>query len=70
VLAGCETVKPGIIRDSIFEGERVVYEIALTSAPETVLRVFDHDPGTHKQFSIGELVTMGWNARDVLTFPN
>ena len=69
-LGGCETVKTGVVQDSIFEGERVVYEIALTAAPETILRVFDHDPGAHKQFSIGEHVTMGWNARDVLTFPN
>lgn len=67
-LAGCQTVRSGVVRDAIFEGERLVYEIDLT--PGTLLRVFDHDPTAHKQFAIGDNVVMGWNARDVLTFPN
>ncbi|MCW5721210.1 MAG: ABC transporter ATP-binding protein [Devosia sp.] len=69
-LSACQTVKTGVVTDAIFEGERIVYEIALTGAPGTVLRAFDHDPVTHKQFAIGETMAMGWNARDVLTFPN
>ena len=69
-LSACQTVKTGIVRDSIFEGERIVYEVALAKSSDTLLRVFDHDPGTHKQFNIGETVAMGWNPRDVLTFPN
>ena len=67
-LSGCETTRHGVVRDAIFEGERLVYEIDL--APGTLLRVFDHDPAAHKQFAIGDNVAMGWNARDVLTFPN
>jgi putative spermidine/putrescine transport system ATP-binding protein len=67
-LSGCQTTRRGVVRDAIFEGERLVYEIDF--APGTLLRVFDHDPAAHKQFAIGENVAMGWNARDVLTFPN
>ncbi|KQU99285.1 ABC transporter ATP-binding protein [Devosia sp. Root413D1] len=67
-LSGCQTTSRGVVRDAIFEGERLVYEIDL--APGTLLRVFDHDPAAHKQFAIGDNVAMGWNARDVLTFPN
>ncbi|MBL8591800.1 MAG: TOBE domain-containing protein, partial [Devosia sp.] len=67
-LSDCQTVGRGTVRDAIFEGERLVYEIDFT--PGTLLRVFDHDPAAHKQFAIGDNVAMGWNARDVLTFPN
>ena len=68
-LANCQTTRTGTVRDAIFEGERTVYEIALASSSAS-LRVFDHDPGAHKQFAIGETVAMGWNAQDVLTYPN
>jgi putative spermidine/putrescine transport system ATP-binding protein len=33
-----------------------------------VLRVFDHDLGGHSQFGIGDTVSIGWNARDMLIF--
>jgi putative spermidine/putrescine transport system ATP-binding protein len=69
-LADCQTTRTGTVRDTIFEGERTVYEIALASSSASLLRVFDHDPGAHKQFAIGETVAMGWNAQDVLTYPN
>jgi putative spermidine/putrescine transport system ATP-binding protein len=68
-LGNCQTTRTGTVRDAIFEGERTVYDIALASS-STRLRVFDHDPGAHKQFAIGETVAMGWNAQDVLTYPN
>ena len=69
-LADCQTTRTGTVRDTIFEGERTVYEIALASSSASLLRVFDHDPGAHKQFAIGETVAMGWNAQDVLTYPD
>ena len=69
-LAGAETITNGIVRDAIFEGERIVYEISLASAPQTLLRVFDNAAETHTQFAIGATVALGWNAHDVLTFPN
>ena len=68
-LSACQTVMRGTVRDAIFEGERLVYEIEFGSSG-ALLRVFDHDPAAHTQFAIGENVAMGWNARDVLTFPN
>ena len=68
-LGACQTIMAGIVRDAIFEGERLVYEIEFGSAG-ALLRVFDHDPAAHTQFAIGQNLAMGWNARDVLTFPN
>jgi len=67
-LSGLDTVLAGHVADSIFEGERVVYEIAVPSLDGLVLRVFDHDPAGHSQYAIGETVSVGWNARDMLVF--
>lgn len=67
-LAGLATVLAGEVADAIFEGERVVYEIAVPALGGDVLRVFDHDPAGHTQHEIGARVFIGWNARDVYVF--
>ena len=67
-LAGLDTVLAGHVADAIFEGERVVYEIAVPSLDGLVLRVFDHDPAGHSQYATGEPVSIGWIARDLLVF--
>ena len=67
-LAGLDTIVDGTVADVIFEGDRVVYEIAAPAAGEAVLRVFDHDPAGHNQFEPGSSVQLGWNESDVLVF--
>ena len=67
-LAGLDTIVDGTVADVIFEGDRVVYEIAAPAAGEAVLRVFDHDPAGHTQFEPGSSVQLGWNESDVLVF--
>ena len=68
-LPDCDTVLTGTVRDTIFEGERMVYEIAPNGTGVPLLRVFDHDLSTHERFAIGDAVTLGWKASDVLVFP-
>jgi putative spermidine/putrescine transport system ATP-binding protein len=67
-LAGLDTIVAGQVSDAIFEGERVVYEVAVRDLGGTMLRVFDHDPAGHAQFEIGSAVSLGWNGRDLLVF--
>jgi putative spermidine/putrescine transport system ATP-binding protein len=67
-LASLETVLPATVSDVIFEGERVVYEIAVDPLGPTPLRVFDHDPLHLVQFEAGDRLFVGWNARDVLVY--
>jgi putative spermidine/putrescine transport system ATP-binding protein len=67
-LAALDTVLPGTVRDVIFEGERVVYEIVVDPLGSSTLRVFDHDPLHLVQFAAGDRLFVGWNARDVLVF--
>ncbi|WEK04926.1 MAG: ABC transporter ATP-binding protein [Candidatus Devosia phytovorans] len=68
-LAGCRTVLSAKVSDAIFEGERTVYEVTV-GMDGNIVRVFDHDPAAHKQFGLGEAVSIGWNPQDVLIYPN
>ena len=68
VLAGLDTIIKGLIEDSIFEGERVVYEVRVEALGSALLRVFDHDPAGHAEFEPGAAVHLGWNKEDVLLF--
>ncbi|PRH85947.1 polyamine ABC transporter ATP-binding protein [Labrys okinawensis] len=67
-LQGLDTVVDGVVVDSIFEGERIVYEIRVPALDDALLRVFDHDPVAHQQFTPGEAVSLGWNAKDMHVF--
>ena len=66
-LAGRDTIASGTIRDMIFEGERIVYEVE--SDHLGLLRVFDHDPALHSEYETGSAVFLGWNARDLIVYP-
>jgi len=67
-LAGLDAVLAGTVVDVIFEGERVVYEVRPEAAGLPILRVFDHDPEAHAEYSPGTGVFLGWNARDLIVF--
>ena len=67
-LAGLEMIVSGVVADAIFEGERIVYEINAPELGGVLMRVFDHDAESHQQFSPGDAVAMGWNARDLHVF--
>ncbi|MEO1105098.1 MAG: TOBE domain-containing protein, partial [Pseudomonadota bacterium] len=59
----------GRIAERIFEGDRVVYEIAVAAMSGAQMMVFDHDPAAHREHRVGDTVTLGFNARDVFAFP-
>ena len=59
----------GQVQQSIFEGERMVYQITVAALGDVTLFVFDHDPTHHGQHAPGSTVTLGWNARDLFVFP-
>jgi putative spermidine/putrescine transport system ATP-binding protein len=67
-LERLDSVVSGTVTDAIFEGERVVYEVAIPAFGGLVIKVFDHDPIGHSQFEPGTAVSLGWNAKDVLVF--
>src|SRR5690606_3537327 len=55
-LDGLDTVLEGSVADAIFEGERVVYDVAVTRLGDRRIRVFDHDPALHAEFPVGARV--------------
>ncbi len=68
-LAGLETVVDGhVVRLHLSKANASVYEIRVPGLGDALMRVFDHDPETHLQFSPGEEVCLGWNARDMHVF--
>lgn len=67
-LGRLETQVRGQVNDAIFEGERIVYEIKVAELGDVVMKVFDHDPVGHLQFDPGDIVHLGWDAKDLHVF--
>ena len=67
-LAALDTRLAGTIAEVIFEGDRLVYTIALPALGGLALRAFDHDPLRHAARRAGDAVHVGWNASDLLVF--
>ncbi|WP_134500239.1 ABC transporter ATP-binding protein [Microvirga pakistanensis] len=67
-LGKLETQVRGQVNDAIFEGERIVYEIKVAELGDVLMKVFDHDPVGHLQFGPGDIVHLGWNAKDLHVF--
>jgi len=59
----------GTVEQSIFECDRIVYEVAVRAFGNTVIRVIDRSPEAHLQLAPGSGVHVGWKARDLLVFP-
>jgi putative spermidine/putrescine transport system ATP-binding protein len=65
---GLDTCVEGTVEDTIFEGERIAYDVRVSELGGAKLRVLNHDPGLHVEFEAGTSVFLGWNARDLLIF--
>lgn len=57
----------GVVADTIFEGERLLYVIDVP-ALQGELQIYHHDPTSYALFDVGAPVHLGWNARDLLVF--
>ena len=58
-----------VVVQTIFEGDRTVYELSAEALGGAVLRVIDRHPDEHVRHRPGDVVTVGWRARDLLLFP-
>lgn len=68
-IAHLDTVLEGIVTDSIFEGERLLYEVRMPALQDNLLRIYHHDPNNLIQYAPGDAVHIGWSSRDMLVFP-
>ncbi len=56
------------VTDTVFEGDRVLYELIVPELGEVRLRAVDLDPGGHARYRPGTQVTVAWSPDDLLLF--
>ncbi len=59
----------GLVRQRIYEGDRMVYEVQVEDTGGSSVYVFDHDPGKNGEHDVGASVRLGWNAEVFYAFP-
>ena len=64
-----DCVHSGIVRQRIFEGDRILYIVEVEELGNAILHLFDHDPISHKEYPVDQRVSIGWNTRDLFAFP-
>ena len=66
--AGRDSVFSGTVRERIFEGDRVVYEVSCPDLDDSLVYAFEPDPLRHELFAPGDCVSVAWNSRDLMVF--
>ncbi|MBX9965230.1 MAG: ABC transporter ATP-binding protein [Burkholderiales bacterium] len=67
--ADADCSSSGRVMQCIFEGDRIVYEVAVAALGPALIRVIDRTPEAHLLLAPGAPVEVGWNARDLIVFP-
>ncbi len=58
----------GTVKDVIFEGERLLYELSIPELGDDPVRIFHHDQNDFATHDVGETVHIGWMNRDMHIF--
>lgn len=64
-----ENTVAGMVRQRIFEGDRIVYEVLVSDMNDASIYVFDHNPGKHEEHELNARVRLGWEAESFYAFP-
>ena len=67
-LSNLDAQFDGIVSDVIFEGERLLYEVAVPQLGEEPIRIFHHDLNDFATHELGGTVHIGWKSRDLHVF--
>ena len=59
---------PATVTETVFEGDRMLYQVRVPALADALLHLFDHDPAGHGRHEPGELVTIGWSPDHLLLF--
>ena len=65
-----EVTFPAIVTETVFEGDRILYQVRVAALGDALLQLYDHDPAGHGRHEPGEPVTVGWSAAHLLLFPD
>jgi putative spermidine/putrescine transport system ATP-binding protein len=63
-----DTIIEASVRERIFEGDRVVYEVACPTLNDALVYVFDYDPIRHQAHETGDEVRIAWHSNDLMVF--
>ncbi|MEH6726492.1 MAG: ABC transporter ATP-binding protein [Hyphomicrobiales bacterium] len=63
-----EATFQGTVKDVIFEGERLLYELSIPELGDDPVRIFHHDQNDFATHDVGETVHIGWMNRDMHIF--
>lgn len=58
----------GTVKDVIFEGERLIYELSVPELGEEPIRIYHHDQNDFATHELGSTVHIGWTNRDLHIF--
>ncbi len=73
LLAANETADvslPAIVTETVFEGDRTLYEVEVAALGDARLQLFDHDPAGRGRHEPGDAVVIGWSSAHLLLFPD
>jgi len=65
-----DVVLSASVTESVFEGDRMLYQVRVPALGGARLQLYDHDPGGHGRHEPGTPVTIGWSSADLLLFPD
>lgn len=64
-----ENTVAGVVRQRIFEGDRMVYEVRVSDMNDACIYVFDHNPDKHGEHDVDATVRLSWSAESFYAFP-
>lgn len=67
-LTDVDAVFEGIVTDVIFEGERLLYEVAVPALSTEPIRIFHQDQNDFATNELGQAMFIGWRCRDLHIF--
>jgi putative spermidine/putrescine transport system ATP-binding protein len=68
--AAAEATAAATVTETVFEGDRILYEVRVPSLGDVRLQLYDHDPGDHRRHEPGDAVVIGWSPAHLMVFPD
>jgi putative spermidine/putrescine transport system ATP-binding protein len=59
---------PAIVTETVFEGDRILYQVRVPALGDVHLQLHDHEPADHGRREPSEAVTIGWSSAHLLLF--
>lgn len=68
--SGYDNTVEGVIKQRVFEGDRIVYEVSVPSLNNVSLFVVGHDDSESlTELEVGSTALLGWRSREGMVFP-